>query len=464
MAFLKLLFLISVNLYTSWANNNPLCPEARPKIGSVCSLPKGVGCKYRPYTCPETKTVFLSLCACTTKGTYVCAESKPPRCQCPLGKPKSLANNTRCTVGTRCRYDPVGCVDGIKFATNCECISTKNGRNTYLCRTTIINCESPNDADCPAERPGFEGSCDPTKVTLCMYDPYGCPGATDGEHYIFACTCETRSKEFNCIASYFPTNCALPTPPPINPCFSGDSLVTTGSNGEQVRLDKLQIGDHVLVDTDRFESVYSFGHRDPDRVVDYLEIATESSTTLRLSADHMIWSSGSFVPAWHLKVGDVLTDGPSGKPVAIVSIRNMRSKGAYAPFTPSGTIVVDGVLASSFVSLTADDGLEIAGGIELSTQWMSRMFEFPHRLVCHYLGSCPNEAYDEHGVSAWNAMPLRVAQWVLEHPNGMIRISLLSVFAGLLGVFWLLENPFVVVALVVGAMMLVIRRKAKTNV
>ena len=91
----------------------------------------------------------------------------------------------------------------------------------------------------------------------------------------------------------------------------------------------------------------------------------------------MIWSSGSFVPAWHLKVGDALTDGPSGKTVAIVSIRSVRSKGAYAPFTPSGTIVVDGVLASSFVSLTADDGLEIAGGIELSTQWMSRMFELP---------------------------------------------------------------------------------------
>jgi hypothetical protein len=239
-------------------------------------------------------------------------------------------------------------------------------------------------------------------------------------------------------------------------------LVTTGTNGEQVRLDKLQIGEHILVDTNRFETVYSFGHRDPVRVVEYLEIATEASTTLRISADHMIWSSGSFVPAWHLKVGDVLTDGPSGKPVAIVSIRNVLSKGAYAPFTPSGTVVVDGVLASSFVSLTADDSLEIAGGIELSTQWMARMFEFPHRLACHYLGSCPNEEYDEFGVSTWNAMPLRVARWVLEHPNLMVRISLLSVFATLLGMFWLLENPCVVVALVVGAMVLVIRRKAKT--
>ena len=74
-----------------------------------------------------------------------------------------------------------------------------------------------------------------------------------------------------------------------------------------------------------------------------------------------------------------------------------------------------------------------------------------------------NEMYDELGVSAWKAMPWRVAQWVLEHSNGMVRISLLPVFAGLLGMFWLLENPCVVAALVVGAMVLVMRRKTKTG-
>ncbi|KAI2495646.1 Hint (Hedgehog/Intein) domain N-terminal region [Fragilaria crotonensis] len=291
--------------------------------------------------------------------------------------PVSLATNTRCTVGTTCRYDPVGCLAGIKFATSCECIPTEDRRNTYRCNSATINCRSPNDADCPA-RPAFGAACDPTKVSKCKYDPYGCPGKKDGEFFIYNCECDASSKSFVCYAAAV-QECNAPTSSPstTSTCFSGESLVTTGTNGEQVRLDKLQIGEHVLVDTDRFESVYSFGHRDPDRVVDYLEITTEARTTLRLSADHMIWSSGSFVPAWHVKVGDALSDGPSGKPVAIVSIRNIRSKGAYAPFTPSGTIVADGVLASSFVSLTADDGLEIAGGIELSTQWMSRMFEFP---------------------------------------------------------------------------------------
>lgn len=464
LTYLYLLILVAVNLRPAMGkvNNDPTCPETRPEIGSVCSLPKGVGCRYKPYTCPESETAFLVFCACNSDGTFVCAESTPPTCQCPDSEPISLGNNGRCTLGTKCRYNPVGCVDGIKFANNCECI-LHNGKNTYLCDSKTISCEPHNDADCPAE-PDFGGTCDPTKVNRCEYTPYGCPGKTDGEFFIYDCECEAASKQFICFAASMLPCSEQTTTDPDELCFPGDSMVTTGTNGEQVRLDRLEIGDRVLVGTNRFESVYSFGHRDPDRIVEYLEITTEANSTLRISADHMVWTLKSFAPAWHLRIGDELMDGPSGKPVVIASIRNVLSKGAYAPFTPSGTIVVDGVLASSFVSLSADDSIEIAGGFELSMQWMARMSEFPHRVVCHYLGSCPNEVYDKFGVSTWNALPLRVGQWVMARPSGTLRGSLLSAFAGLLGVFWLLENRIVVATLVVGAIMFVYGKKVKKAV
>ena len=199
--FLKSLCLIAVmNLHTAMgkATNDPICPKTRPVIGSVCSIPKEVGCQYKPYTCPESETAYLSRCVCTN-GVYVCAESKPPTCNCPSTRPESLQIFPRCTLGTKCRYDPVGCRARIKFATNCECIS-RNGKNTYLCTTAKINCKAPNDPACPA-KPDFGGACDPTKVNRCKYNPYGCPGTTIGELFIYNCQCEPSEKIFVCDAS-----------------------------------------------------------------------------------------------------------------------------------------------------------------------------------------------------------------------------------------------------------------------
>jgi hypothetical protein len=58
-------------------------------------------------------------------------------------------------------------------------------------------------------------------------------------------------------------------------------------------------------------------------------------------------------------------------------------------------------------------------------------------------------------------MPLRVVHWVLKRPNGMFGVSLLLVFAVLLGMFCVLENPCVVVDLFVCAIFLAILRMVK---
>lgn len=61
------------------------------------------------------------------------------------------------------------------------------------------------------------------------------------------------------------------------------------------------------------------------------------------------------VPAGTLKVGNILY-GPDGAQEVITNIRSVTRDGIYAPFTPSGTIIVDGIEASSYASLLTGKG------------------------------------------------------------------------------------------------------------
>lgn len=81
--------------------------------------------------------------------------------------------------------------------------------------------------------------------------------------------------------------------------------------------------------------------------------------------------------------------------------------------SPSGTISVDGVKASSFVSLQNDSSVLTVAGIStgLSHQWVARTFEFPHRVWCTGVSTCISEKYDANGVSTWLTIPLAVFRW-----------------------------------------------------
>lgn len=58
--------------------------------------------------------------------------------------------------------------------------------------------------------------------------------------------------------------------------------------------------------------------------------------------------------AGHLKLGDQLqmisTDGLK-QAGSVVDIRLIRSQGFYAPLTPSGKLVVDGILVSNYATV-----------------------------------------------------------------------------------------------------------------
>ena len=131
-------------------------------------------------------------------------------------------------------------------------------------------------------------------------------------------------------------------------------------NQGPVRMKDLQLGDRVLVATNNstsyYEPIYSFGHRLDSVVAEYLVILPFE---LEVSTDHMVFvEGGAAVPAGNLVVGDRLENGEM-----ITAIKTVQRLGVYAPFTPSGSIVVNGVRASSLAAFQASSHLKVGSRV-----------------------------------------------------------------------------------------------------
>jgi hypothetical protein len=207
-----------------------------------------------------------------------------------------------------------------------------------------------------------------------------------------------------------------PAPPPSSNgpafCFSGQTMVFVKDQGE-VLMRNLRLGDEILVSDNKYERVYSFGHRHETIKTDYLQLYTSESAPLEISGDHMvIVEDGRAVPASTVQVGDKLQALAGGIAVEINTIKNVARLGAFAPFTPSGTIVVNGVVASSFVAFQDTDVLTI-GNVKtpFSFQWFAHTFEAPHRFYCTYMSECLTEEYTVDGISKWVSAPLVAMKW-----------------------------------------------------
>lgn len=209
-------------------------------------------------------------------------------------------------------------------------------------------------------------------------------------------------------ASTSPSSRPLPSPPVIFQCFSGETTVVVKSRG-RIKMKDLQISDEVLVsiEDEIFEPVYTFGHRSSLASAEYHQLRPSN---LELSANHMVFVKGKgAVPASMVMVGDKLVGG--GR---VSAISKITSNGMYAPFTVSGRIVVNGVLASSYISFQ-DSNVLVIGSIPtgIPYQWLAHTFQFPHRFWCYYLGACPYDQYTDTGISFWVDRPLDASVWLL---------------------------------------------------
>jgi hypothetical protein len=226
---------------------------------------------------------------------------------------------------------------------------------------------------------------------------------------------------------------------PPGACFSGENTVAL-EGGETIPIRSLNIGDKVLVQDGSYDSVYSFGHRNPTASSDYLRLATKSAA-LELSPDHMVLVRDRLVPASTVQLGDFLSNGES-----VTSIKSVNRKGVYAPFTTTGTIVVSGIVSSSFISLQKDATNVMLGSsitLPVSWQWMCHTFEMPHRFLASYL--LGKETYTKEGICMWVAAPKLVMGWVLHQHVVVTSMILIPSIMGL-GFLALIAQPWFVVA------------------
>jgi subtilisin-like proprotein convertase family protein len=151
-----------------------------------------------------------------------------------------------------------------------------------------------------------------------------------------------------------------PTPAPTQPkstptqrpsvqkspsCFSHLNTVDVWGTG-QVAIESLKIGDYVRSERNNYSRVYSFAHRDHSVETQYIQIhLADLETPLEVSPDHLVYVNGKSARASQVKIGDILDRSH------VVTIGYVQRRGAYAPLTESGSIVVSGVRASNYVGL-----------------------------------------------------------------------------------------------------------------
>ncbi|XP_059168947.1 uncharacterized protein LOC131950780 [Physella acuta] len=146
-------------------------------------------------------------------------------------------------------------------------------------------------------------------------------------------------------------------------CFPGNALVLLDT-GKFKMLKDLQVGERVLARDGAgrlvFDEVYMFGHRQISAYGLFTKIYTENHA-VSVTENHFVFvvneCGESCVPARDVKVGDfvLVSSGKFLKISRVTKITHVYEEGLYAPFTKTGTVVVDGVLTSCYIDVLPHD-------------------------------------------------------------------------------------------------------------
>jgi len=233
---------------------------------------------------------------------------------------------------------------------------------------------------------------------------------------------------------------SVPAPVTLTICFSGENVVDIEGTGPTLMKD-VKTGDKVMVQEGRYETIYSFGHRNTAIPAEYLQISTKEGDTIELSENHMIFSQGKAVAANTIQVGDVIDkDGP---PVVVTLIQTVTRNGVYAPFTTSGVIFVNGFRASCYVDMMAsasNKGEFDFFGIEkyLSMQALAHLYDTPRRVVNLLSRTCDNP--NQEGIPSYIALGHAGTSWLLQQNNSaFVWIVMVPVLA-VLSLFGVVEG------------------------
>ena len=226
-------------------------------------------------------------------------------------------------------------------------------------------------------------------------------------------------------------------------CFSASSTVQVLNKGP-VAMKDLAVGDKVMT-TESYQTVYAFGHKADEQVGTFVQF---NKGQLEMTGEHMVFLDGRTNPvrADSVQVGDVLRGESS--PVQVTQIKSVTQHGLYAPLTKVGTVIVDGIVASSYISLQdATNMVQIDGvNLPLSQHTGIHMTLSPFRMVCSFV-EC--SSYDEQGMAPFVSQGMKFVHWA-ESQHFFIQLVLLALGLAVVSACMIVESsmgaPLVVVA------------------
>jgi hypothetical protein len=264
-------------------------------------------------------------------------------------------------------------------------------------------------------------------------------------------------------------------------CFPEDATVHVLDQGE-VPMKDLRVGDLIQTMTlqpvknnnqttkqdeyyytDHYQPIYAFGHYQPDQEEEYLQIQTKDNYSnmkfLTISHRHMVflYDKKNPVAAESIQLGDVLqSDG--GSPAKVIQIDVVTKRGLYAPLTPDGTLLVNGIQASSYVSLqpTAHEFVEWrqGGTSATTTRTLLSQQNFVHWATAPLRLLCPSSRRpailcqpQDHtdGMPYYVYYGLKLAHWTDQQRSGMAQLVVFGLVMSCLLPFVLVESVILAV-------------------
>jgi len=228
------------------------------------------------------------------------------------------------------------------------------------------------------------------------------------------------------------------------------------------------VGDKVLTANGEYETIFTLNHFHLLKTTNYLQIhvaGLEEEQPIEITPNHMIFTGENDhpVPASQIKVGDSILSAWQG-PRKVTHIEVITRDGLYSPLTDGGdgTIIVDGIVASTYTSYTGNTHIETAGGIKLiSFHTIMDITCSPYRALCSILPSqvCNNK--DEHLFDSGPTTMLRNSMRsffnIWSEQVFIIQFALFAIYVSVFGIVSMYLKYFWMNFFVLAAWMLMIR-------
>lgn len=300
--------------------------------------------------------------------------------------------------------------------------------------TNSVLCNAIEEGFCVVAPKCCEGQCKDAFEALAV-----CSAAVDG-------TCVIECKNGN-------------TPGGGGGCFSGNTQVQVQDKGA-VSIKDVTPGDRVLAASGKFERA-SFGHYDSTQEAEFLQFHMDAQSVLEVTPDHLLFLFGKKNPvrAESVKKGDALLTS-EGTKAEVRRIKTIQKEGIYTLFTESGSLVVDGMVASSYVSVQegTEEHIKLPFVFPtLSHHDMAHLVLSPFRLLC--MGVSPRfcDTTSKDGTPGYGTAMMALKEWV-QKQNIFVEAVVTTFMFLLASVSYLLETLFggAYAPMVVGTLMAVV--------